>query len=144
MGINLDADGKFMGSRTADYQALKTAVRTELRRVKKQGTAQLQSRVQQLEIITQERDGARQLVTQLTDRAVNAEQQVKSEKRRADRAVKKLEETKKALTIVRVRSEEYRRMSTEYAKFQKVTQERDAARQLVSKHVSHVCVHMPS
>ena len=144
MGINLDADGKFMGSRTADYQALKTAVRTELRRVKKQGTAQLQSRVQQLEIITQERDGARQLVTQLTDRAVNAEQQVKSEKRRADRAVKKLEETKKALTTVRVRSEEYRRMSTEYAKFQKVTQERDAARQLVSKHVSHVCVHMPS
>ena len=133
-----------MGSRTADYQALKTAVRTELRRVKKQGTAQLQSRVQQLEIITQERDGARQLVTELTERAVNAEQQVKSEKRRADRAVKKLDETKKALTTVRVRSEEYRRMSTEYAKFQKVTQERDAARQLVSKHVSHVCVHMPS
>ena len=133
-----------MGSRTADYQALKTAVRTELRRVKKQGTAQLQSRVQQLEIITQERDGARQLVTELTERAVNAEQQVKSEKRRADRAVKKLDETKKALTTVRVRSEEYRRMSTEYAKFQKVTQERDAARQLVSKPFLHICVHMLS
>ena len=83
-------------------------------------------------------------VTQLTERAVNAEQQVKSEKRRADRVVKKLEETKNALTTVRVRSEDYRRMSTEYAKFQKVTQERDAARQLVSKPFSHICVHMPS
>ena len=71
--------------------------------------------------------------TQLTERAVNVEQQVKGEKRRADRTVKKLEETKNALTTVRVRSEDYRRMSTEYAKFQKVTQERDSARQLVSQ-----------
>ena len=71
-------------------------------------------------------------MTQLTERAVKAEQQVEDEKKRAKRAVRKQENTTKAFVQVRVRSEEYRRMCAEYAKFEKVAKEVDEAKQLVS------------
>ena len=95
-------------------------------------------------------------VTQLEERAVNAEQQVqdekartkravvqaeqqvKDEKARTKRAVKKKEDAMTALAQVRVRSDEYRRMLSEYTKFEQVTQERDEARQLVSLFHIHI------
>ena len=74
-----------------------------------------------------------------TKRAVvQAEQQVKDEKARTKRAVKKKEDAMTALAQVRVRSDEYRRMLSEYTKFEQVTQERDEARQLVSLFHIHI------
>ena len=77
--------------------------------------------------------------TQLTERVVKAEHQVEDEKLYKQRAVKQkdkvsreLEKTKQALVKVRVRSEEYRRMTKQYAKFEKVAKELDEAKQLVS------------
>ena len=180
MGINLDTDGKFMGSRGADYQALKTVVRTVTRRTSKQGINQLQRQLQteyaKFQKVTNERDRARQLVslfhlsrctchifssyymttlmymhllqvTQLTNRAVKAEQQLEDEKSCTNRAVKKQQKaiaerdkTKQAFKKVRVRSEDYRRM---YGQFQKLTKERDRARQLVSLfHLSRCTCHI--
>ena len=69
---------------------------------------------------------------------VQAEQQVKDEKARTKRAVKKKEDAMTALAQVRVRSDEYRRMLSEYTKFEQVIQERDEARQLVSLFHIHI------
>ena len=80
-----------------------------------------------------------------TKRAVvQAEQQVKHEQARTKRAVKKKEDAMTALAQVRVRSDEYRRMLSEYTKFKQVIQERDEARQLVSLfyiHIYHTYIH---
>ena len=88
-------------------------------------------------------------MTQFENRAVNAEQQLENEKARAKRqvkdekmktkrAVKKKEDAMAALVQVRVRSNEYRRMLSEYTKFKQVIQERDEARQLVSLFHIHI------
>ena len=75
---------------------------------------------------------------QLENEKARAKRQVKDEKMKTKRAVKKKEDAMAALVQVRVRSNEYRRMLSEYTKFKQVIQERDEARQLVSLFHIHI------
>ena len=92
--------------------------------------------------VQDEKARAKRAVVQAENEAkrdvLQAEQQVKDEKMRTKRAVKKKEDAMAALVQVRVRSNEYRRMLSEYTKFKQVIQERDEARQLVSLFHIHI------